>query len=67
MSMPDIRLTGQQQQTLVDAQKQIAQLNDLIRRAEMAGLDVSKLKDQLAQADKLRAGLLTHFGTGSTS
>jgi hypothetical protein len=60
--VPEVKLSSDQIQQLLAAGKDVQQLRELLKSAELAGLDVAALKSQLEKAEKMRNGLLTHFG-----
>lgn len=63
MAIEPIKLTAEDQRTLEDLGPDITALEAEIARAERAGLDVTKLKDDLAKAKTLREGILREYAT----
>ena len=63
MAIEPIRLTPEDQKALEGLADDIAALEAEIARAERAGLDVAKLKEDLAKAKALREGILREYGT----
>lgn len=62
--------TPSELQTLRDLEKDIAALKEDLARAKRAGIDVSELEAQLANADALRKGLIKEYsprGRGATT
>lgn len=63
MAIEPIKLTSEDQRTLEHLQPDIVALEAEIARAERAGLDVTKLKDDLAKAKTLLEGVLREYAT----
>lgn len=62
MAIPEIKLTPEDKQRLLDLAPDIAALHREIAKAESAGYDVKQLKADLAEAEKKRAGTLRVYG-----
>jgi len=63
MPIEPIKLTAEDQRTLEELGPDIEALERELVRAERAGLDVTKLKDDLAKAKTLREGILREYAT----
>jgi len=63
MAIEPIKLTAEDQRTLEQLGPDIEALELEIAKAERAGLDVVKLKDDLDKAKTLRAGILREYAT----
>jgi hypothetical protein len=63
----DVELTGAQTRELQAIGQAVINIEDLILRAEKAGLDVADLKAQLARAEAQRKGLLAQFSPGTSA
>lgn len=61
MAIEPIKLTPQDQRTLEDLGPDIAALEAEIGKAERAGIDVTRLKDDLKKAKSLREGILREY------
>jgi len=63
MAIEPIRLSPEDRRTLEELGPDIEVLEKEIARAERAGLDVTKLKDDLAKSKTLREGILREYST----
>jgi len=63
MAIEPIRLTPEDRRTLEELAPDIKVLESEIARAERAGIDVAKLKDDLAKAKSLHEGILREYTT----
>lgn len=65
--LPEIEqpLTNEQINMLKEAQKLIPKLREQIRKAKLAGLDVSQQEADLAELEGKVQGLLRVYGTGT--
>jgi len=63
MAIEPIRLTPEDQRTLETLQPDIKALEVEIARAERAGLDVTRAKEDLAKAKSLLEGVLREYKT----
>lgn len=63
MAIEPIKLSPEDRRTLEELGPDIEALEAEIARAERAGIDVIKLKDDLNKAKVLRAGILREYGT----
>ena len=63
MAIEPIKLTPEDQRTLEQLGPDIEALELEIAKAERAGLDVAKLKDDLDKAKTLREGILREYAT----
>ena len=63
MTIERIKLSGEDQRTLQELKPDIEALGAEIARAERAGIDVTKLKDDLAKAKTLLEGVLREYST----
>ena len=62
MAIPEIRLSPEDKQTLVDLEADVIGLEREITRAERAGLDVTELRAKFDESKKLREGILREYG-----
>jgi hypothetical protein len=62
-----IQLTPENEQRLLDQKAAIDNATYELRRAERAGLDVTDLKAQVAELEKMRVGLLRTYSAGATA
>lgn len=60
--MAGFQLSNEQTGTLRDMAQDLAQLEDVIAKAERAGLDMSEQRARLEYAKTLREGFLREFG-----
>jgi len=63
MAIEPIKLTTEDRRTLEQLGPDIEALERELARAERAGLDVTRLKDDLAKAKTLREGVLREYAT----
>lgn len=63
MAIEPIKLTPEDQRTLEDLAPDIEALEKEIVKAGRAGLDVTKLTEDLAKAKALREGVLREYGS----
>jgi hypothetical protein len=56
------RLTPDEQKSLRDMDRKLATIRSTIDSMERIGLDVAEQKERLAQAERIRSGLLQEFG-----
>ncbi len=63
MAIERITLTAEDRRTLEELGPDIEALERELARAERAGLDVTRLKDDLAKAKTLREGVLREYAT----
>jgi len=63
MAIEPIRLTPEDQRTLEQLKPDIAALEVEIARAERAGLDVTRAKEDLSKARDLLEGVLREYKT----
>lgn len=62
MAREPIRLTQANKKSLLDLEEDIRWLEEEIRKAETAGLDMVSLRADFDKAKKLRTGLLQQYG-----
>jgi len=63
MAIEPIRLSPEDRRALEELGPDIEALEAEIDRAERAGLDVAKLREDLDKAKTLREGILREYGT----
>lgn len=63
MAIEPIKLTAEDRRTLEQLGPDIEALEAELAKAERAGIDVAKLKDDLAKAKTLREGILREYAT----
>jgi len=63
MAIEPIRLSPEDRRALEELGPDIEALEAEIDRAERAGLDVTKLREDLDKAKTLREGILREYGT----
>lgn len=63
MAIEPIRLSPEDRRTLEALGPDIETLEAEIAKAERAGLDVTRLRDDLNKAKSLREGVLREYGT----
>lgn len=62
--MANVELTASQVKELQAVGQAIADINALVSRAKVAGLDVGELEERLKVAETRRLGLLSQFSPG---
>ncbi len=62
MAREPIRLAPKDKEVLLNLEADIRWLDEEIRKAETAGLDVASLKTDFEKSKKLRNGLLQQYG-----
>lgn len=63
MAIERIKLSPEDRRTLEELAPDLEALEVELARAERAGIDVTKLKDDLAKAKALRDGVLREYAT----
>jgi len=65
--MADVELTGAQVKELQAIEQAVHDLQALVDRARLAGINVDELEQRLRDANARRTGLLVHFSPATSS